>query len=551
MGTLALNFLGDLTIARDGEPLGLPPSRKTRALLAYLALTGKPFRREHLCELLWEIPDDPRGSLRWSLSKLRRLVDDETRERIVADRLTVRFDATDVGVDVAALATIAHGKLDEAPLAELEEAAARYCGTPLEGLDLPTFHDYSAWYMGERERATANQARVLNALLKRLAGDPQRAVEHARTLVRIAPYDEKVRATLIRLLMTLGRPDQAEQHYQMGSRLLKEAGATPTGELFRAWRGAPGAAAPAAPAPAASAAPADRPARAAPSRPEQPAKAAAEPRLIGRDVELERLRAAMKAAFETRRCRAVLLVGEPGIGKSRLLDAAAGLARDAGALILEAAAYEAESIRPFALFVDALRKLEPAAAAAVFDRGDSSNRDRLFERLAELVAERAAAQPVVLKFDDLQWSDESSAAALHYVVRTSENLGLLVLLAARRDELRDNTPILRAVRELRHAGLLEEIDLAAPGEHAVREIIGARAPQADAERLCKECGGNPLLAIELARAEVAGESGQSLGEVIQERLARFDADGGEVLRWAAVLSPRIDAASLARLTGLD
>ncbi|HUQ52516.1 MAG TPA: hypothetical protein VM692_09860, partial [Gammaproteobacteria bacterium] len=53
------------------------------------------------------------------------------------------------------------------------------------------------------------------------------------------------------------------------------------------------------------------------------------------------------------------------------------------------------------------------------------------------------------------------------------------------------------------------------------------------------------------RAELAGESGQSLREVLQERLARFDADGGEVLRWAALLAPRIDAASLARLTGLD
>src|SRR5688572_11778832 len=550
MGSLALQFLGDLTIARNGEALELPPSRKTRALLAYLALTGRSFRREHLCELLWEIPDDPRGSLRWSLSKLRRLVDDEMRERIVADRLAVRFDATDVAIDVAALATIAQGKLDETPLAELETAAARHCGTPLEGLELPTFHDYSAWYMGERERATANQVRLLNALLKRLAGDPQRAVEHARTLVRIAPYDEKGRATLIRLLMTLGQPDQAEQHYQMGSKLLKEAGATPTGELFRAWRGAPGAAVPTTPAPVARQARAPSPqeptARVAPD-----VTSAAEPRLIGRDAELDRLRAAMTATFEQRRCRAVLLIGEPGIGKSRLLEAAADLARGAGALVLEAAAYEAESIRPFALFVDALRKLEPAAAAAVFDRGDSSNRDRLFERLAELVAERAATQPVVLKFDDLQWSDESSAAALHYVVRTSATLNVLVLLAARRDELRDNTPILRAVRELRHAGLLEEIDLGALAEHSVREIIGTRAPQADAERLCKECGGNPLLAIELARAEVAGESGQSLREVIEERLARFDADGGEVLRWAAVLSPRIDAASLARLTGLD
>ncbi len=247
----------------------------------------------------------------------------------------------------------------------------------------------------------------------------------------------------------------------------------------------------------------------------------------------------------------MLLLGEPGIGKSRLLDAAAALAREAGAVVLEAAAYEAESIRPFALFIDALRKLDPGAATAVFDRGDSGNRDRLFERLAELIAERANVQPVALKFDDLQWSDESSAAALHYVIRTSANSSVLVLLAARRDELRDNTPVMRALRELRNAGAIEELDVEALGEDAVREIIGARAPQADAARLCKECGGNPLLAIELARAEAAGESGQSLREVVQERLARFEADGGEVLRWAAVLAPRIDAASLARLTGLD
>src|SRR5688572_32092541 len=112
MGSLALKFLGDLTIARDGEALELPPSRKTRSLLAYLALTGRAFRREHLCELLWEVPDDPRGSLRWSLSKLRRLVDDETRERIVADRLTVRFDGSDVAIDVAALTAIAQGALE-------------------------------------------------------------------------------------------------------------------------------------------------------------------------------------------------------------------------------------------------------------------------------------------------------------------------------------------------------------------------------------------------------------------------------------------------------
>jgi predicted ATPase len=55
----------------------------------------------------------------------------------------------------------------------------------------------------------------------------------------------------------------------------------------------------------------------------------------------------------------------------------------------------------------------------------------------------------------------------------------------------------------------------------------------------------------LARAELAGDSGRSLGELVQERLARFDVDGGEVLRWAAVLAPRIDASTLVRITGLD
>ena len=65
MTTLELKFLGEFGVLRDGRPLPLPPSKKTRALLAYLSMNAGRQRREHLCELLWEIPDDPRGSLRW------------------------------------------------------------------------------------------------------------------------------------------------------------------------------------------------------------------------------------------------------------------------------------------------------------------------------------------------------------------------------------------------------------------------------------------------------------------------------------------------------
>jgi DNA-binding SARP family transcriptional activator len=65
-----MDLIGELAVRQGGEAIALPRSRKCRALIAYLAATARPQRREHLCELLWEVPDDPRGSLRWSLSKI-------------------------------------------------------------------------------------------------------------------------------------------------------------------------------------------------------------------------------------------------------------------------------------------------------------------------------------------------------------------------------------------------------------------------------------------------------------------------------------------------
>ena len=85
-GQFELQLLGPLTVRRAGQAQRLPPSRKTRALLAYLAISGKPERRERLCELFWDVPDDPRGALRWSLSKLRPLVDEAGETRLHADR---------------------------------------------------------------------------------------------------------------------------------------------------------------------------------------------------------------------------------------------------------------------------------------------------------------------------------------------------------------------------------------------------------------------------------------------------------------------------------
>jgi DNA-binding SARP family transcriptional activator len=96
---LRIRLLGSLEIRRDGVAMALPASRKVRALLAYLALAPREVSRPAICELLWDVPNDPRGELRWCLSKIRRLVDDPGRQRVLAREDAVQLDLADCFVD--------------------------------------------------------------------------------------------------------------------------------------------------------------------------------------------------------------------------------------------------------------------------------------------------------------------------------------------------------------------------------------------------------------------------------------------------------------------
>src|SRR5262245_14305803 len=80
---LALRILGPMTIRRGSVAVALPRSRKVRALLGFLALSPQQQSRSRLCDLLWDVPNDPRGELRWCLSKLRGMLDDDERRRVV------------------------------------------------------------------------------------------------------------------------------------------------------------------------------------------------------------------------------------------------------------------------------------------------------------------------------------------------------------------------------------------------------------------------------------------------------------------------------------
>ena len=230
-----LRVLGPLEVARAGAPAELPRSRKTRALLAYLALTRREHPRERLCQLLWPGVDDPRGALRWSLSRLRPVVSEPGRERLAASREAVRLEAKDAEVDALRVRRLAGADPRDAPTEALVEAARLFRGDPLEGLDLPDAPDFQAWCVAQREELRGAELRILDALVERLRPTPGEAVPYAHRRVRLDREDEEAHVRLVEVLAAAGRGREADAHFRTHRRWLEGRGARPGPRLVQAW----------------------------------------------------------------------------------------------------------------------------------------------------------------------------------------------------------------------------------------------------------------------------------------------------------------------------
>jgi TolB-like protein/Tfp pilus assembly protein PilF len=196
---LELRLLGEPEIYRDGERVEPLPPRKTVALLAYLTATGRRHRRERLCSIFFELPGDPRAALRWSLTKLRQVVDEPGDKRIVADRESVTFEPGRARVDLYDIRTAVVQGLAGVPTQELERLAELFRGAFIEGTDLPNCQDFQAWCVSEREEVQTAQSQILSELVKRLQDNPRKALPYARALVDIAA-DRKQAETLVNKL---------------------------------------------------------------------------------------------------------------------------------------------------------------------------------------------------------------------------------------------------------------------------------------------------------------------------------------------------------------
>ncbi|MBB5572328.1 MULTISPECIES: alpha/beta hydrolase [Rhizobium] len=185
VGQLTIKVLGELNVTRQGQLLPLPQSKKTRALLAYLAVVGRPQRREHLCKMFWEVPDDPRASLRWSLHKLRPIVNTEGHVRLHADHNSVLLSPQTVEVDFNGLACLRPADLDVLDTETLESLATTFRGEFLEGLCLQHCPNFEAWRLYHRDRALRAHMAILRALIRRLQDSPERANAYSLVLDRL------------------------------------------------------------------------------------------------------------------------------------------------------------------------------------------------------------------------------------------------------------------------------------------------------------------------------------------------------------------------------
>ncbi|MGD0609325.1 MAG: AAA family ATPase, partial [Streptosporangiaceae bacterium] len=295
--------------------------------------------------------------------------------------------------------------------------------------------------------------------------------------------------------------------------------------------------------------------------------------LVGRDSEMTLL-AGLIRELARGRGGAVLIEGEPGIGKSSLVRTAVAKAPEVGCQVFWGAGDELGQELPLLPFLDGLRVRDPSAnprrttivqllrGEVAADRGTDVPAV-LAEQLLALVAEQCTARPAILVIDDLQWADQASVALWGRLARSAGQVPLLLIGMMRPAPQRDDLLTLRRV-----AGDAGRIQLTGLTGAAVTDLVAALAggkPDENLLRLAGGAAGNPLYLTELVAAlarssglsvtetgtaELAGGSVPgSLSAAIADRLGFVAGPVREVLRAAALLGMDFAVPDLAIVLG--
>jgi DNA-binding SARP family transcriptional activator len=595
--SLEITLTGQLAAEADGQRVDATdlPGRQAPVVFACLvAERDRPVPTEELAEAVWgpALPPTWRPALRGVVSKVRGFLDllglpaaDTLISSAGCYRLVLPAGTT-VDVELAeGQAEQAQRALDAGRPAEALAAAERARATA--GRPLLPGHD-GPWVQDRRAALHQVLVRSLELLVEaRLAaGQAAAAVGPAGDLVALEPFRDSAYRRLLAAHAAAGDRGEALRAYDRYRRMLaEELGVGPSPELEAAYLQLLHA----------------EPAEEAPAGPPSPSGQASDA-FVGRGPELGRLRAAWADARRGRR-RTVLVAGEAGIGKTRLVAELARLAEADRAVVLAGrgdqhlgvpylplreavgrhlAAYPAERLRALlgpraaelVRFWPELAWRLPTGAPPSLT-GPDDDRYLLFEALTGLLEAIAVAGPLLLVVDDLHGADEASLLLLRSLAHAHRPARLLTVLTYRDDERAPRASLTAALGELVRAPGAELLTLEGLQRGEVAAMAASASPRplgrggpVLAHVLWKRTGGNPFLVGELLRhlagrgaldgadvaAVAAGPATDDVPESVRwavgQRLARLGGPVEHVLGLAAVIGFQADLPLLGRVAGL-
>jgi DNA-binding SARP family transcriptional activator len=561
---MEFRILGPLGVVDDGRALDLG-GQKQRALLALLLLeANRVVSSDRLIEALWEQepPETALKALQVYVSQLRKLLGKE--------RLETKAPGYLLRVEPEELDLVRFQRLQEE--GNLQDALLLWRGPPLAEFAYQRFAQAEIGRLEELHLACL-ELRIERDLAR---GRHAELIGDLEAIAQEHPLRERLQAQLMLALYRAGRQAEALDAYQQArTALVEELGIEPGRQLRDLHQ-----------AILRQDAALDLDAR---------AEQAVEPSrgvFVGREAEFGELLAGLEDALAGRG-RLFFLVGEPGIGKSRLADELIRHARGRGARVLVGRCWEAGGAPAYWPWVQSLRtyirEAEPEALRAQLGAGaaelaqilpelrellpelpepaaleSEAARFRLFDTVAEFLRNASATRPILLVLDDLHAADAPSLLLLQFLARELGSIRMLLLGAYRDVDPVPGQTLTALLSEVTREPVTRRLPLSGFSEHDVAEYVGLTAADIASPELVaalyEETAGNPLFVGETIRllslegldptsAGAGIRIPQSVRDVIGRRLGHLSAECNRVLVLASVLGREFTLDALAPMSG--
>jgi DNA-binding SARP family transcriptional activator/tetratricopeptide (TPR) repeat protein len=556
--------------------------RKNRALIFHIAAQGRPLTREKLLAFFW--PDHERSAAQPILRTMIHDLHKVLGEAFQADDRIIAL-APDTFVDVHDFSTALNPPSPD--LQKLAVALNLYTGDFLEGFSLSDASQFDEWAASERERYRLMAMNGFAGLSHRLEAlrDFPAALESARRALAFNPFQEDLQRDVMRLLYLNGdRAGVIRQYESLRKVLDEELGVPPMPETRALYDSMIDETF--VPVPPET-----------PGRSSTPSMTGDKPMLpfLGREPEMEMLKGQLGSG------RLILLEGEPGIGKTRLLsELIASQTRGKGPiLVLQGSSYELEQGLPYQPIVDALRKmLARPDWKSLFVQLDletiwltelsrllpellsrfphvpvpvpPADEPRLWEALLQFFRGLSRLWEVWLFLDDLHWADAATTAWLGYLIRHAPSPSLNLLATSR--PLEGQTNLMKLLQALQREDRLARIPLSVLPESAMQKMAAALSRKHGGQLsgwLIKNAEGNPFFITELVRyaygigllkqdgaldTELLGLSPAipaTIQNLVESRLLKRSENAQRILHIAAIIGREFDFELLKRVSSLS